>query len=143
VAPLAESEPSDLAAPVAVGPPVDRPPSDRATKRRFILGRIDTALANGEEHLRYARFEAALASAEEVRPRLERMRRLPDLQERWVRLEVLAATAQLALGDETAAGASLARAIVQLPDLALDPQRTPPKLLRALEAARATAGAQP
>jgi hypothetical protein len=64
------------------------------------------------------------------------MRDGEDLRQRWVRLEVLSATAQLALGDERAARASLARAIEAQPDLVLDPMKTPPKVMRALELTR-------
>jgi len=124
-----------LAAPLAVA---DAQPDAqaRAAARRRILAAIGAELDAGEESLRQARFTAALAAAEMTRLRLDRLRSGDDLRGPRVRLEVLAAIAQIALGDESAARASLARAIAVDPDLALDPRRSPPKLVRALETAR-------
>lgn len=68
------------------------------------------------------------------------MRAGAELRQRRVRLELLSATAQLALGDERAARESLIRAIESQPDLVLDPEKTPPKVMRALELARRAAG---
>ena len=59
------------------------------------------------------------------------------------RLEVLAAIAQVALGDDAAARRSFGRALEAQPGLELDPGRTSPKVMRALEGARAAAEASP
>jgi hypothetical protein len=59
------------------------------------------------------------------------------------RLEVLAAVAQVAHGDDEAARQSFGRALEAQPGLELDPGRTSPKVMRALEGARAAAEASP
>jgi hypothetical protein len=126
-----------LSEPIAVARAAAAPdPGDRAAARRRLLAAIDAELDEVEQHLRQARFEAALEAAVRARRRLDRMRAGADLRQRRVRLEVLSATAQLALGDERAARESLTRAIESQPDLVLDPMKTPPKVLRALELAR-------
>jgi hypothetical protein len=126
-----------LAAPIAVARAAGVPdPADSAAARRRLLAVIDSQLDDGEQRLREARFEAALDVAALARRRLDRMRAGGDLRQPWVRLEVLSATAQLALGDEGAARASLTRAIEVQPGLVLDPTKTPPKVMRALETAR-------
>jgi len=118
-------------------------PEERAATRGRLLAAVDAELVDGELSLWRARFEAALEAAVRARQRLDRMRDGEDLRDRRVRLEVLSATAQLALGDERAARESLTRAIETQPDLSLDPARTPPKVLRALETARRAAGQIP
>jgi len=114
-------------------------PADRAAARRRILAAVDAELLDGELRLWQARFEAALEAAVRARQRLDRMRSGADLRQPRVRLELLSATAQLALGDEQAAHESLMRAIESQPDLVLDPAKTSPKVIRALEAARIAA----
>ena len=59
-----------------------------------------------------------------------------------VHTEVIAATAQVALGDDAGARASFAAALAVDPELALDPQVTSPKVLGVLEQARARGPAQ-
>lgn len=108
----------------------------RAEARAKLLAEIDALMSHTEAQLRAARFDAALEGASEVRQRLGEMRRADDLPPRWAQLEVLEATALVAMGRETEARASLVRALAADPDLALDPGVTPPKLLRALDAAR-------
>jgi hypothetical protein len=126
-----------LSAPIPVARTAAAPDAaDRAAARQRLLAAIDAQLDDGEHRLRQARFGAALEAAAEVRRRLDRMRAGEDLRQPWVRLEVLSATAQLALGDERAARESLARAIAWQPDLVLDPMKTPPKVIRALETVR-------
>lgn len=87
-----------------------------------------------------ARFEAALHSAAEARSALEGVSATDGVKGLRVRVEVLAATAQVALGDDAAARASFARALAANPALRLDPMRTSPKVIRALEDARAGSG---
>jgi len=111
-------------------------PADRAAARRRLLAAVGAELDDGELRLWQARFEAALEAAVRARQRLDRMRTGEDLRRPRVRLELLSATAQLALGDERSARESLTRAIESQPDLVLDPKQTSPKLMRALEAAR-------
>lgn len=93
-------------------------------------------LERAESLIRSARFDDALGEIERVRPDAVR----PDER---VRLEVLAATAQVAFGDETAARASIGRALRADPKLALDESSTSPKLLRVLDDARAVLAAPP
>ena len=114
-------------------------PADRAAARRRLLAAVGAELDDGELRLWQARFEAALEAAVRARRRLDRMRAGEDLRRPRVRLELLSATAQLALGDERAARESLTRAIESRPDLVLDPEKTPPKVMRALETARLAA----
>jgi len=146
---LAEVAPGDdpwviLAAPVALSPaPAGDDEDERAAQRERILADIEARLGEADALLRQAQFEAALAEARDVRARLDRMRRGPDLRALRVRLELLAATAQIALGDDEGASESLVRAVGLQPDLALDPRHTSPKVMRALEAARAVAEARP
>ena len=126
-----------LSEPIAVARASAAPdPVDRAEARRRLLAAVDAELDDGEQRLRQARFEAALETVVRARRRLDRMRAGADLRQRRVRLEVLSATAQVALGDERAARESLTRAIESQPDLVLDPMKTPPKVMRALELAR-------
>lgn len=145
----AEGAPGDdpwviLAAPVALAPPRSADDeADRLERRERILADIEARLDDAEALLRQAQFEAALAGARDVRGRLDAMRRAEDLRAPGVRVELLAATAQIALGDDAGASESLVRAVSLQPDLALDPRYTSPKVLRALEAARAAAEPQP
>ena len=97
--------------------------------------RADTRLVDLATQVRGARFAEALDTAAQARRDVQR---LPAAERpaRTVRLEVLTATAQLALGHEADARASFERALEADSDLSLDPAQTPPKVLRALESAR-------
>jgi hypothetical protein len=86
--------------------------------------------------VRTAQFEQALASAPGLRQRLANAPAGGTRTSLIAQAEVLAATAELALGKSDAAEKSLRRALAVDPALALDPTTTPPKVLRALEAAR-------
>jgi hypothetical protein len=97
---------------------------------------FDRAFRELEGYVRGAQFEAALASADAGRAAAARLGSQLD-PARTAQLEVLAATAALALGREGDAKQSLDRALDADPGLALDPVRTPPKVVRALDAARA------
>lgn len=90
-------------------------------------------LAELEQRVKSARFEEALSDAVEVR------RAAPGPGER-ARVEVLAATAALALGRREEADVHLGLALAEQPDLALDPATTPPKVRRALDRVRAEQG---
>ena len=96
-------------------------------------------IAGAEKALREARFELAVEWA-------ERGRRLLDGQgpaSQRAELEVLAATAEIALGREEAARESLERALRAEPDLTLDPALYSPKLVRLFEEVRSGEGARP
>lgn len=97
---------------------------------------VAAPLERTEQLIRDARFGDALGEIERLRPEAVRP------TER-ARLEVLAATAQVAFGDEAAARASIERALRAEPALALDARTTSPKLLRVLDEARAVSSAPP
>jgi hypothetical protein len=99
------------------------------------IARADARLETLAGQLKAARFDDALATAAEAR---RDVRSLPagERPARTVRLEVMTATAQLALGRDEDARASFERALDADPALALDPGVTSPKVLRALEGAR-------
>jgi hypothetical protein len=115
--------------PVAAKPPKRAPAGPD-------LARLEASLARVEHRLRSARFEEALDDLRELRGSFAGADDSPPVRAQRVRLEVLAATAHVAYGDETAARESLARALDVEPSLDLDPGLTPPKLRRAFEAAR-------
>jgi len=96
---------------------------------------ITALLDRCEAELRGARFEQALASAEEARELIE-AREGPGGDRGRARLEVASATAYVALGQNDAALESLERALVADPDLELDPALTSPKVLAVFRAAR-------
>jgi tetratricopeptide (TPR) repeat protein len=101
---------------------------------------VDATLAEMAGRLQTARFEEALSSATRARAQLRDVA-AAERRDRQVRLEVLSATAQLALGERDAAHTSLRRALEADPDLVLDPRQTSPKVLRALEQVRANSSA--
>ena len=112
-------------------PFVIRPkPAAVAAKRPADLGPIDRALSEAESELNQARFARAVELTEQTRRELEGRSDSPDLRERRARLEVIAATALVALGRSEDAGDSFARALRADPQLELDPSSTPPKIRR-------------
>jgi hypothetical protein len=126
-----------LRAPPAPKPPKPAPDPALAAAQRRLIDRVEQLLAETEERLRGARFEEALRSAAEAREELGEVSQTAERRPREARLEVLAATALLALGREDDAQRSLGRAIAANPELTLDPMKTSPKVIRALAAARA------
>jgi hypothetical protein len=138
---------SSLAVPIHVAPPrprvVEEAPARRAAERRLALERVEERLRESETSLREARFEQALEGAGQVRRQLDVLGEAGDTQALRARLEVLVASAQIALGDDAEARASFARALAADPELELDARRTSPKILRVLDAARSNAGASP
>jgi hypothetical protein len=126
---LLRAQPKPAPAPVARAPKPAAPDTSA----------FDRAFRDLEGHVRSARFEAALASADQGRAAAAKLGSHADPARR-ARLEVLAATAALALGRADDAKQSFARALDADPDLALDPASTPPKVVRALDAARAERG---
>ena len=98
-------------------------------------------LERSEAQLREARFEEALEGAGSVRELLNSSGVGPHNPLR-VEVEVIAATARVALGEMEAALACLERALQAQPDLELDPVQVSPRVIAALRAARNRAGAQ-
>ena len=94
-----------------------------------------TLLDRCEAELRSAHFEQALASAGEVRGRIDARDDPADTPDR-VRLEIASATAYVALGKNDAALESFERALVADPGLELDLALTSPKVLAVFRAAR-------
>lgn len=119
-----------------LGVKVDRSAERRAEARAARLRELRRAVAAVQSDVRAARFDAALASSAALRPQLAAAPRGSTRRGLIVETEVLAATAELALGRENEAVASLRRALTAEPGLELDPSRTSPKVVRALEAAR-------
>jgi len=100
---------------------------------------LRSAVGALDEHVRSAQFEQAIAGAAALRKRLERAPAGGTRTSLIAQSEVLLATAELALGRAGDANKSLRRALAADPALALDPATTPPKVLRALDAARGDA----
>lgn len=123
--------PGDLGEPIRVA--VARTPAlgEGGARRPASPGAVRQILAT-ERALQEARFELALARAERARRLLAADGRQPERAE----LEVLAATAEIALGRESAARRSLARALRAQADLRLDSARHSPKLVRLFEEVR-------
>jgi hypothetical protein len=115
--------------------PVPPPPPD--------WKRTDDALKSAETQLRDANFEAALAGAERVRTQLRDTSAADGSRTRQARAEIVAATAEIALGREDAARKSFQRALAADPGLNLDPATTSPKVRRAFEAAKGAKGGPP
>jgi hypothetical protein len=115
----------------------------RNRARAVLLSEIDGWTSQVDEGVRRARFEDALEVADRVRATLDAMREDSDLPPRWARLEVLQATAELALGRSVAARASLVRALAAEPALELDPATTSPKVLQSFESIRSRRGNAP
>jgi LysM repeat protein len=96
---------------------------------------LDGLLARAETELRTARFDAALASAEEARPGLEAVD--PEAaRPRLAHLELVVATVHIAYGREEKAIEHLLNALAQGSEIPLDPDMTSPRILRVVEAAR-------
>jgi hypothetical protein len=96
---------------------------------------VERLIEHSESQLRDARFEAALESANTARALLDASPSRSQTESR-VRIEIVSATAAVALGDDAAARSSLERALQANSDLTLDPALVSPKVLRVLRAAR-------
>jgi len=112
------------------------PPEETNDAAERDSAEIAALLERCEAELRAARFERALASARELRDRIDARDASVDRALR-VRLEIASATAQVALGQSEEALASLGRALDADPNLELDPALTSPKVLAVFRAARA------
>jgi len=138
VAPAAAPLAEQVEAPIVVSTPVPRPAGGAPD-----LAALDADLRYAERLLRAARFEDGLRAAERVTQAASAAGEGTAARTRLARASVLRATAELALGRDAAAQQSLGRALEAEPTLSLDPATTSPKVLRALEAARAARGGGP
>jgi hypothetical protein len=137
-----------LAAPVRVARPQPRVVEEAPVQEEPppVLARVEGLLRESEASLKAAHFEEALGRAGEARRELDAAGAAgarEDARALRARLEVLSAIAQVALGDDAAARGSFGRALAAQPGLELDPGRTSPKVMRALEGARAAAETAP
>ncbi len=113
------------------------------------LAQVDRDLREIESLLAAAYFRTALGLVNATRDQLaaasEREKRASKagVQARTARLEVLAATAELAIGAPQRARASMRRALGADPDLTLDAGRTSPRVVALLDEARAELPAAP
>ena len=98
---------------VAETPPVAAAPEPRAPD----WDPIDAKLGAAEALVRGARFRQALQAAARIRPSLASTEDAPGASLRRTQLEVLAATAQIALGHHQAARESFERALAADPEL--------------------------
>jgi hypothetical protein len=104
------------------------------------LAQVDQELAEIDRLLATAHFHTALAVARATRDLLDRFGEHPQLGARQARLEVMAATAEVALGRRAPARRSMLRALRAEPNLTLDEREASPKLLELLRGARRRAG---
>ncbi|MDJ0848686.1 MAG: hypothetical protein QNK04_09935 [Myxococcota bacterium] len=102
---------------------------------RAELARVDGELAEIEALLAAAYFRTALSLVEATRELLPG--NAPPVRARRARLEVMAATGELALGRSRQAHASMRRALEADPALALDEVHTSPRVIALLREARA------
>lgn len=135
--------------------PVSRDVWDLEEPIRVIVARVSIAepgrsapgvgaeIDAARDALRQARFELALERVARGRQILEAAAPAPELADQRAQLEVLAATAQIALGQENAARESLARALRARPSLRLDPTLHSPKLVQLLDVVRREGGSPP
>ena len=121
---------------VARTPPVASAPVPRAPD----WSPIDLKLGAAEAQVRGARFQQALRTADQIRPQLASIDAAPGGILRRTQLEVLSATAQIALGRNQAARESFQRALAADPELELDAGSTSPKIRRVFETVRDESG---
>jgi hypothetical protein len=138
---------ASLAAPVRMARPqprvLEEEPAASDDQQRRALARVTELLQESEASLETAHFEEALERTVAARRDLDAAGTSGDERALRARLEVLTAIAQVALGDAAAARQSFGRALEAQPGLELDPGRTSPKVMRALEGARAAAETGP
>jgi hypothetical protein len=98
---------------------------------------LDRRLEAISQAVAEAHFQSALSLAQSTRSELDALAPTdPQAAPRLARLELLAATAEVALGRDARARACLVRALRADPALELDASDTTPKLLRLLPEAR-------
>jgi hypothetical protein len=93
---------------------------------------LDAIVSEVENLVLEAHFHTAVGVARTARTWVDAASAGPELRARRARLQVLVATAHVALGNEQEAKESLRRALALDPYLALDSATTSPKLLRLL-----------
>jgi hypothetical protein len=103
----------------------------------FDFSAIDAQIAEAAAHLGQARFQAAADLSDLARARLLQLAAAPPVRERRVRVELLGATARLALGQDEEARSCVKRALQEDPALVVDPTLSPPKLQRLVNQERA------
>jgi len=123
------------AAKAALAQPAAKAPLHAAPNA--LLLPADGLLDEAEGLVREAHFEEALDKATKARETLPRTGDQAALRKRRTRADVIAGTAQVALGKDADARASFERALQTDPRLRLDPATTSPKVVRAFDAARA------
>jgi LysM repeat protein len=101
---------------------------------------LEKRLRSADALVRAARFEEALTETEKARAPLGRLEASASAdastRAQRVRLELLAATASIALGRDAAAEQSFERALRADADLELDPARVSPKVVRRFDETR-------
>ena len=98
---------------------------------------VDAWLGAAASLVEQARFREASSQLDSARDRLAELEPLAGIPERRSRLELLAATAHMALRREGDARASVERALAADPNLQPDRASTPPKVQRLVDAVRA------
>ena len=121
----------------------ERPPVAAPPPPAIDFGPFDERIAGAEDSLLRARFRDVLQTTDELRSQLEGWPPGSGVRERRARLEVLGASALIALGLPGRAAESFARALEADPGLTLDPATTPPKVRSLLEEVRERRGSQP
>ena len=96
------------------------------------LDTLESIVDAVEQLVREARFHTAIGVARTAQGWSEAANDTPQLRAPYARLEVLAATAHVALEQHERARDRLRRALALDPDLSLDEQNTSPKLLEVL-----------
>lgn len=122
------------------------PPAPERDDVEALVAAAQRRLDGARQLLHQARFEDALAGLDRARKGLATAPNDPRIGALRAQVDVLAATANVALGRDDAARASFARALAAQPDLKLDPKTTSPKVFGLFQQMRSnagTAGAQP
>lgn len=115
-----------------------RPESVETSLGTVVLRDVERELDEMAGQLRRARFHEVLSDGRPLRLRLERAARWIPVDSVVIRLELMSATAEIALGQKRAASLSLERALEVDRGLELDPIQSPPKLRRLLAQVRET-----
>jgi len=121
----------------ALASPTVRPQPRAAPSESPLVA--DGLLDEAEGLVRQAHFEEALEKATKAREAVPPTGDPAALGKRRARADLIAGTAQVALGQDADARASFERAIKTDPSLRLDRASTSPKVVRAFDAARAAA----
>lgn len=132
---------AELDEPIAILPPAPEQ-EDVDVLIALARQRVDAA----QRLLQQARFEDALAELDRAHRGLAAAPDGSRVNALRAEIDVLSATANVALGRADAARASFARALAARPDLKLDPRTTSPKvfaLFQEMRSARTAPGAQP